>query len=103
MPREPRIYIENVLYLITARGAQDRYLFSDPEDFSAYLDPLKEYKEEYGFKLFAFALLPKRLCLLIELKNDVTISTIMHNLNSRYTKAYNGRYGIMRQGCLRLP
>ncbi|MCK5014093.1 MAG: transposase [Candidatus Omnitrophica bacterium] len=93
MPREPRIYIENVLYLVTAKGDKDRNLFCDSQDFNAYLKSLSEYKREYGFKLFAFALLPKNLCLLIELKNSVTISTIMHDLNSRYTKTYNGRYG----------
>jgi len=93
VPREPRVYIEKVLYLVTARGDEDRLLFNDPQDFSEYLKPLSEYKREYGFKLFAFAILPKRLCLLIELKNNVTISTIMHNLNSKYTKTYNSRYG----------
>ena len=93
VPREPRIYIENVLYLVTAKGDEDRDLFNDSQDFNAYLKSLIGYKREYGFKLFAFALLPKSLCLLVELKNNVTISTIMHDLNSRYTKAYNGRYG----------
>ena len=93
MPREPRIYIENALYFITAKGDEDRDLFSDSQDFNSYLKSLKEYKQEYGFKLFAFALLPKSLCLLIELRNNVTISTIMHDLNSRYTKSYNSRYG----------
>ncbi|MCK5082950.1 MAG: transposase [Candidatus Omnitrophica bacterium] len=93
MPREPRIYIENVLYLVTAKGDEDRDLFNDSQDFNAYLKSLSEYKREYGFKLFAFVLLPKSLCLLVELKNNVTISTIMHDLNSRYTKTYNGRYG----------
>ncbi|MCK4882141.1 MAG: transposase [Candidatus Omnitrophica bacterium] len=93
MPREPRIYIENVLYLVTAKGDENRNLFSDSQDFNAYLQSLSEYKKEFGFKLFAFALLPKSLCLLVELKNNVTISNIMHNLNSRYTKTYNGRYG----------
>jgi len=93
VPREPRIYIEKVLYFITARGAEGRRLFNDPQDFDEYLTSLREYKQEYGFRLFAFALLPKHLCLLIELRNNVTISTIMHNLNSKYTKAYNSRYG----------
>ncbi len=61
MPREPRIYIEKVLYLVTAKGDEDRDLFSDSQDFNAYLKSLGEYKREYGFKLFAFALLPKSL------------------------------------------
>jgi len=93
VPREPRIYIEKALYLVTARGHEDRDLFNDPEDYYAYLKLLNESKGEYGFRLFAYALMPKSLCLLIELKNDVTISTIMHNLSSKYTKTYNSRYG----------
>ena len=93
MPREPRIYIEKVLYLVTAKGDEDRDLFSDSQDYNAYLKSLSEYKEEYGFKLFAYTLLPKSLYLLIELQNNVTISQIMHDLNSRYTKTYNSRYG----------
>jgi REP element-mobilizing transposase RayT len=68
-------------------------LFNDREDYGEYLKSLAEYKKEYGFRLYAFNLLPKRLCLLIELQNNVTISTIMHNLNTKYTKSYNGRYG----------
>ena len=38
------------------------------EDFQPYLSLLSEYKREYGFKLFAYALLPKSLYLLIELR-----------------------------------
>jgi len=93
VPREPRIYIEKVLYLITSKGLEDRDLFLDYQDYAEYLKSLSEYKNEYGFKLYAYALLPKRLCLLVELQNGVTISTIMHNLNSKYTKMYNSRYG----------
>ena len=93
MPREPRIYIEKVLYFIIAKGDEDRNLFNDREDYGEYLKSLAEHKKEYGFKLYAFSLLPKSLCLLIELQNNITISTIMHNLNTKYTKSYNSRYG----------
>jgi len=93
VPREPRIYIEKVLYLITSKGLEDSDLFLDYQDYAEYLKLLSESKSEYGFKLYAYALLPKRLCLLVELENGVTISTIMHNLNSKYTKMYNNRYG----------
>lgn len=93
MAREPRIYIENVLYYVTARVTHDRMLFDDQQDYVEYLKPLSEYKLLNGFKLYAYALMPKQLSLLIALRNDVTISTVMHNLNSRYTKNYNSRYG----------
>lgn len=57
-----------------------------------YLDLLTKYKEQHKFKLFSYYLLPDRLHLLIETGNDATISDIMHDLNSLYTKYFNGRY-----------
>ncbi len=93
MPREPRVYIEKVLYFITARVNNDRTLFHDEQDYAEYLKPLSEYKLLNGFKLFAYALMPQQICLIVELRNDVTISTVMHNLNSRYTKIHNSRHG----------
>ncbi|MFC1646416.1 transposase [Candidatus Omnitrophota bacterium] len=92
MPRLPRIYIEGALYYVTSKGNQNRNLFNDKIDYDNYLELLAKYKKEHGFKLFAFALLPKHLHLLIELKSNVTISAIMHDLNSLYTKVYNNRY-----------
>jgi len=92
MPRLPRIYIEGALYYITSEGNQNRDLFNDKTDYDTYLELLAKYKKELGFKLFAFVLLPRHLHLLIEPKGNVTISTIMHDLNSLYTKAFNSRY-----------
>jgi REP element-mobilizing transposase RayT len=92
MPRLPRIYIEGALYYITSQGNQNRDLFNGEKDYESYLELLAKYKKEYGFKLFAFVLLPKHLHLLVELKNNVAISAIMHDLNSLYTKAFNSRY-----------
>jgi REP element-mobilizing transposase RayT len=57
-----------------------------------YFELLKKYRQQYGFKLFSFALMPNQLNLLMELKEGTTISVVMHNLNSSYTKYFNGRY-----------
>ena len=56
MSREPRIYIEKVLYFVTAKVNDGRTLFSDVQDYASYLELLSEYKREYGFKLFSFAM-----------------------------------------------
>lgn len=64
----------------------------------AFLELLKKYKEQYGFKLYAYALMPGHFHLLLESsakqdeKDSSGISRIMHDLNSSYTKYYNGRY-----------
>lgn len=70
----------------------------DREDYRIFLELLKKYKEQYGFKLYTFVLLLDHYHLLLELPSQSQekykggISEIMHDLNSSYTKYFNGRY-----------
>lgn len=105
MPRPPRIYLENALYYVTSKGDDNQHIFKDQEDFKTFLDLLKKYKAQYGFKLFVFCLLPDHFHLLMELpvrKEQIykmgALSSIMHDLNSSYTKYFNGKY--LRKGHL---
>ncbi len=93
MGRLPRVYVEGVLYYITLRSTHGGNLFTKKRDYLTYLSLIDKCKRQYGFKLFAYLLLPSKIHLVIELKNNVPISEIMHSINSRYTKSYNFRYG----------
>ncbi|MDD5593101.1 MAG: transposase [Candidatus Omnitrophica bacterium] len=90
----PRIHIEGGVYYVTVRGDHDEKIFREAEDYQSYLNLLRKYKEQYGFKLFAFVLLPNHLCLLIELREGVVLSDIMHDLNGNYTKYFNKKYSL---------
>lgn len=57
-----------------------------------YFGLMKKYKEQYGMKIFAYSLMPNHIHLLLEVDEKNTISTVMHNINSSYTKYFNGRY-----------
>ena len=92
MPRLPRVYIEEILYYVTSKSGHNQNLFIDHGDYNTYTSLLAAYKRQYGFKLFAYVLLPTHLHMLIELKNNNPISNIMHDVNSLYTKTYNSRY-----------
>jgi len=94
MKRIPRIHIEGGIYYVTIRGDHNEEIFIEPEDYQRYLTLLKKYKEQYGFKLFAFVLLANHLCLLIELKEGITLSDIMHDFNGNYTKYFNKKYSL---------
>ncbi len=99
MPRPPRILLEDALYYITSRCIYNQDIFKEESDYNTYFELLKKYKEQYKFKLYAYALLPSHFHLLLELPDqsqDVFkggISEIMHGLNSSYTKYFNGKYG----------
>ena len=96
MPRWPRVYLPDALYYVTVMGIYEQEIFKEAEDYKMLLDMVKKYKEEYGFKLYAYALLPNHFHLLLELsgrqKDEKGISAIMHDLNSSYTKYFNGKY-----------
>ncbi|MFH1752926.1 MAG: transposase [Candidatus Omnitrophota bacterium] len=92
MARMPRVYVEGVLYYVTAKGGHSQSIFRTPADYLEYIGLISKYKAQYGFRLFAFALLPTHLHMLVELKNNIGISSIMHDLNSLYTKVFNSKY-----------
>jgi putative transposase len=99
MPRPPRISLEDALYYITSRCIYNQDIFKEESDYNTYFELLKKYKEQYKFKLYAYALLPGHFHLLLELPDSGEeetkggISEIMHGLNSSYTKYFNGKYG----------
>lgn len=92
MPRLPRVYIESILYYVTAKAGYSQGIFTKPSDYQEYITLIDKYKKQYGFKLFSYVLLPTHIHMLIELKNDIGISNIMHDINSLYTKIFNSQY-----------
>ena len=91
MPRSPRIHIKDALYYITCRVDSNEKIFQDKEDYDMFLKLLEKYKPQHEFKLFAYALMPDHLHLLMELPKG-NLSELMHDINSSYTKYFNGRY-----------
>ncbi len=104
MPRPRRVHLEGALYYVTVRGEPGVPLFPDPKDLICYRELLAEYEIQHGFKLHGFALTADHLHLCLEQGPTSTISQIMHDLNSRYTKVYAKRYqrtGHLFQGRFR--
>jgi putative transposase len=93
MGRMPRVYIEGALLYLTSRGGHNQDIFRGDEDYIACLELINHYKSQYGFKLFSFVLLPSHIHLLIEPRPRASVSDIMHDLNSNYTKYFNSRHG----------
>ena len=94
MPRLPRVQIEGALYYVTCQGNQRGRIFLSEEDYRGFMDILSKYKEQYRFKLYAYALLPDHFHLLMELpapkeEGVSPISEAMRDINSSYTKYFN--------------
>ncbi len=93
MPRFPRIHLEDAVYSIQMDGPSGEPIYKDAEDYNKYLSILSQAKQEFGFKLFSYALLPDRIHLLIEPREEHPVSQIMQKITPNYTKYYNNKYG----------
>jgi len=63
MARKPRIHFPGALYHVIARGNRREKIFGSEKDYQLYLNFLSEYKDRYGFSLYAYTLMPNHaLC-----------------------------------------
>ncbi len=91
MPRKPRIHFLGALYHVIARGNRGQKIFLDNKDYQLYIRFLNEYKNRYGFYLYAYTLMPTHVHLLIEVV-ETPLSKLMQNLQFRYTRNFNIKY-----------
>jgi len=74
------------------RGNQKQVTFIEEDDFARYLDLLRHYKREYGFKLYGYCLMPNHVHLVLEVEDGIELSKIMQGLNQTYTIWFNKKY-----------
>jgi len=87
-----RLIMNNASYHIMVRGNQKQITFIEEKDFAKYLDLLRHYKREYGFKLYGYCLMPNHVHLILEVEDGIDLSKIMQGLNQAYTLWFNKKY-----------
>ena len=88
LARKPRVYFPGAIYHVICRGNNKEWIFNTDLDKRSYLSLIGQYKERYGFKLYAWAILSNHVHLLIKV-NDVPLSKIMQGIQQSYTGRYN--------------
>ncbi len=91
MARKPRVEYAGAFYHVICRGNQRQVIFRSAADRECYLERLEEYRQRYGFRIYAYVLMSNHVHLLIE-TGEVGLSKIMQGLQFRYTGYYNRRY-----------
>jgi len=91
MARKTRIEFPGALFHVFARGNHKNKIFLTLKDYQKYLDLIKQYKKCCGFKLYAYALMPNHVHLLIE-TTEIPLSKIMQGLQQSYTQFFNLKY-----------
>jgi putative transposase len=91
MARPHRIEFPGALYHVLVRGNQKRDIFLDEQDRRAYLQRVQRYKEDTGFILYAYVLMPNHVHLLVETPR-APLSKVMQGINLTYTQYFNRKY-----------
>ena len=92
MARPPRLQAPGTLHHLIARGNERREVFRDDADREDYLERIARYRERFGFRLYAYCLMPNHVHLAVE-QGPASLSAFMHALQSSYTQYFNRRYG----------
>ena len=98
MPRAARIVFSSMPYDIISRGNNRERVFQQEEDFEKYLEICRRYKDQYDFRLYHWVLMNNHVHLLIETKENSSLSKIMQGINLAYTIWFNRKNGTGRTG-----
>ena len=65
MPRESRKRSESGVYHIMLRGLNRQQIFEDDEAYRRFLETLEKYREECGYSLYGYCLMPNHVHLVL--------------------------------------
>ena len=91
MPRNNRRYGRERLYHIMLRGINKSVIFNDDNDRRKFLKILKDTKDKYDYKLYAYCLMNNHIHMLIfDFHNK--LSQIMQSITISYATYFNKKY-----------
>ena len=92
MPRVARIFTEEGVFHILARGNNKQRVFKNEADFNIYRKTLKSLKKEQPFKLYHWCLMPNHVHMIIETNKKTELSRMMKRLNLFYYNHYKRKH-----------
>lgn len=92
MARPPRLQAPGTFHHLIARGNERRDVFRDAADRQDYLERIALYRKRFGFRVYAYCLMPNHVHLAVE-QGPASLSVFMHALQSSYTQYFNRRHG----------
>ncbi|MFA5779628.1 MAG: transposase [Elusimicrobiota bacterium] len=92
MPRRARFTVENGTYHVMLRGNNRAHIFHNDNDFSYFLELLKDNKKKFGLKIYHYSLMDNHIHLVIQSPIGASLSTAMKRITVTYTRYYRKIY-----------
>jgi putative transposase len=78
MPHRRRIVPPSCVLHIVNRGNDKKVIFPEPVDYASFLVLLREARERFGVRLYAYSLMPNHFHLVVRVDDLEAISSYMH-------------------------
>jgi putative transposase len=78
MPKRRRFVPPNSIHHIVNRGNDKKIIFPEPIDYGSFLTLLREARERYPVKLYAYCLMPNHFHLVVQAEGLKALSAYMH-------------------------
>jgi len=93
MARLPRLSIPGLPQHIVQRGNNKQVCFFEEQDYTVYLDKLKEYSRKYQVDVHSYVLMTNHVHLLLTPNEANGISRLIQSLGRYYVRYINQTYG----------
>lgn len=91
MPRKSRKKSATDIYHIIMRGINRQVIFEDSGEYSRFLHTLQKYKEQCGYEIFAYCLMPNHIHLLMRVGLE-PLEQVMRRICGSYVYWYNAKH-----------
>lgn len=88
MGRKPMLEYSGWVYHLIQRGNNREYIFNRNDDKEYFLELIREVQIMMGFECYGFVIMGNHYHLIFK-RNEVPIRTIMHRINSQFSRYYN--------------
>jgi putative transposase len=89
--RMPRLVVPGFPHHVTQRGNRRMKTFYCPEDYTAYLDLIVEFREMAGVEIWAYCLMPNHVHLVVVPESKDSLAIFFRHVHRLYTRRINLR------------
>jgi putative transposase len=100
MPRQKRVDEARGIYHALNRGNQRQTIFSQHDDYEAFLRVLEEGLEKYPVELYAYVLMPNHWHLVLRPAENGGMGRLLRWVTATHTQRYHARYHTSGEGHL---
>jgi putative transposase len=91
LARQARKKSASGIYHIMMRGINRQNIFKDQDDYTKFLQTLKQYKEISGYQIYAYCLMGNHVHLLLKVGEE-PLEQVMRRICGSYVYWYNWKY-----------